>query len=105
MANIEDIVPFCRNAVKNFQIQFSSSRRSVLALISDGTEKSMEERPKSVIAAASGATERLNCPPTKRRRKVASQVRSSPVYESNAREIALDPVNKLIDEIIQANAG
>ncbi len=28
-----------------------------------------------------------------------------PVYESNAREIALDPVNKLIDEIIQANAG
>ncbi|MDX7019249.1 hypothetical protein SJ059_33020, partial [Klebsiella aerogenes] len=23
----------------------------------------------------------------------------------NAREIALDPVNKLIDEIIQANAG
>ncbi|RGA74391.1 multidrug export protein EmrA, partial [Klebsiella pneumoniae] len=36
---------------------------------------------------------------------LASQVRSSPVYESNAREIALDPVNKLIDEIIQANAG
>ncbi|STV54753.1 multidrug resistance secretion protein [Klebsiella pneumoniae] len=31
---------------------------------------------------------------------LASQVRSSPVYESNAREIALDPVNKLIDEII-----
>ncbi len=30
----------------------------------------------------------------------------APVYESNAREIALDPVNKLIDEIIQlANAG
>ena len=26
-------------------------------------------------------------------------------HESNAREIALDPVNKLIDEIIQANAG
>lgn len=36
---------------------------------------------------------------------LASQVRSSPVYESNAREIALEPVNKLIDEIIQANAG
>jgi membrane fusion protein (multidrug efflux system) len=35
---------------------------------------------------------------------LASQVQL-PVYESNAREIALDPVNKLIDEIIQANAG
>ncbi len=35
---------------------------------------------------------------------LASQV-ELPVYESNAREIALDPVNKLIDEIIQANAG
>jgi membrane fusion protein (multidrug efflux system) len=30
-----------------------------------------------------------------------NQVRKSPVYESNAREIALDPVNKLIDDIIQ----
>ncbi|MBA7929724.1 multidrug efflux MFS transporter periplasmic adaptor subunit EmrA [Klebsiella sp. RHBSTW-00215] len=36
---------------------------------------------------------------------LASQVRSSPVYESNAREIGLEPVNKLIDGIIQANAG
>lgn len=36
---------------------------------------------------------------------LASQVRSSPVYESNAREIGLEPVNKLINEIIQANAG
>ncbi|XVB28062.1 multidrug efflux MFS transporter periplasmic adaptor subunit EmrA [Citrobacter koseri] len=36
---------------------------------------------------------------------LASQVRSSPVYESNAREIALAPVNKLIEEIVQANAG
>ncbi|MDP1109116.1 multidrug export protein EmrA, partial [Klebsiella pneumoniae] len=35
---------------------------------------------------------------------LASQVRRSPVYESNAREIALDQVNKLIDEIIQANS-
>ena len=32
-------------------------------------------------------------------------VRSSPVYESNAREISLDPVNKLIDDIVKANAG
>ena len=36
---------------------------------------------------------------------LASQVRSSPVYESNAREIGLEPVNKLINDIIQANAG
>ncbi|WP_373170709.1 multidrug efflux MFS transporter periplasmic adaptor subunit EmrA [Klebsiella sp. Q11] len=35
---------------------------------------------------------------------LASQVRSSPVYESNAREIGLEPVNKLINDIIQANA-
>lgn len=36
---------------------------------------------------------------------LARQVRSSPVYESNAREISLDPVNKLIDDIVKANAG
>ncbi|WP_320715000.1 multidrug efflux MFS transporter periplasmic adaptor subunit EmrA [Enterobacter bugandensis] len=36
---------------------------------------------------------------------LASQVRSSPVYESKAREISLDPVNKLIDDIVKANAG
>ncbi|ADO47310.1 multidrug efflux MFS transporter periplasmic adaptor subunit EmrA [[Enterobacter] lignolyticus] len=36
---------------------------------------------------------------------LASQVRSSPVYESNAREISLDPVNKLINGIVQANAN
>lgn len=36
---------------------------------------------------------------------LASQVRSSPVYESNAREIGLEPVNKLINDIIQDNAG
>ncbi|MEN0616030.1 multidrug efflux MFS transporter periplasmic adaptor subunit EmrA [Klebsiella indica] len=36
---------------------------------------------------------------------LANQVRNTPVYESNAREIGLEPVNKLIDSIIQANAG
>lgn len=36
---------------------------------------------------------------------LASHVRSAPVYESNAREIGLEPVNKLINDIIQANAG
>ena len=36
---------------------------------------------------------------------LVSQVCSSPVYESNAREIGLEPVNKLINDIIQANAG
>ena len=36
---------------------------------------------------------------------LANQTRKSPVYESNAREIALEPVNKLIEGIIQANAG
>jgi len=35
---------------------------------------------------------------------LANQVRNSPVYESNAREINLDPVNKLINDIVQANA-
>ncbi|KNC88456.1 multidrug efflux MFS transporter periplasmic adaptor subunit EmrA [Trabulsiella odontotermitis] len=36
---------------------------------------------------------------------LASQVRTSPVYESNAREISLDPVNKEINDIVQANAN
>ena len=36
---------------------------------------------------------------------LASQVRSTPAYESNARAISLDPVNKLIDDIVKANAG
>lgn len=36
---------------------------------------------------------------------LASQVRTTPVAESNAREINLAPVNKLIDDIVQANAG
>lgn len=35
---------------------------------------------------------------------LANKVRKSPVYESNAREISLDPVNKLINDIVQANA-
>ena len=36
---------------------------------------------------------------------LANQVRNHPAYESNAREISLDPVNKLIDDIVKANAG
>lgn len=36
---------------------------------------------------------------------LANQVRSTPAYESDAREIGLEPVNKLINDIIQANAG
>lgn len=36
---------------------------------------------------------------------LASQTRSAPAYESSAREVKLDPVNTLIAEIIQANAG
>ena len=36
---------------------------------------------------------------------LASQVRTTPVAESNAREINLDPVNKMIEEIVRANAG
>lgn len=36
---------------------------------------------------------------------LASQVRSSPAYESNAREISLEPVNTLIENIVKANAG
>ena len=36
---------------------------------------------------------------------LANQIRTSPVYESNAREISLDPVNKLTNDIVQANAN
>ncbi|NIY48542.1 multidrug efflux MFS transporter periplasmic adaptor subunit EmrA [Cedecea colo] len=36
---------------------------------------------------------------------LASQARTSPAYESNARELKLEPVNELIKQIIQANAG
>ena len=36
---------------------------------------------------------------------LASQTRTAPAYESSAREVKLDPVNSLIAEIIQANAG
>ena len=36
---------------------------------------------------------------------LANQARSNPAYESNAREISLEPVNKLIDDIVKANAG
>lgn len=36
---------------------------------------------------------------------LTSQKRSAPVYASTAREINLSPVNQLIAEIIQANAG
>lgn len=33
------------------------------------------------------------------------EVRSTPVAVSTAREISLAPVNKLIDDIVKANAG
>ncbi|TCW52192.1 membrane fusion protein (multidrug efflux system) [Phytobacter diazotrophicus] len=36
---------------------------------------------------------------------LSSQVRTSPVYESNARELDLKPVNTLIENIVKANAG
>jgi membrane fusion protein (multidrug efflux system) len=36
---------------------------------------------------------------------LANQVRANPAYESNAREISLEPVNKLINDIVKANAG
>ncbi|MFW0767329.1 multidrug efflux MFS transporter periplasmic adaptor subunit EmrA [Trabulsiella odontotermitis] len=36
---------------------------------------------------------------------LASQVRTDPAYESDAREISLDPVNKEINDIVQANAN
>ncbi|HKM98783.1 MAG TPA: multidrug efflux MFS transporter periplasmic adaptor subunit EmrA [Buttiauxella sp.] len=36
---------------------------------------------------------------------LANETRSSPVYESNARELNLAPANELINNIIQANAG
>ncbi len=36
---------------------------------------------------------------------LATQTRSKPAYESDARELALAPVNQLIDNIIRANAG
>ncbi|MCS3432414.1 multidrug efflux MFS transporter periplasmic adaptor subunit EmrA [Klebsiella sp. BIGb0407] len=36
---------------------------------------------------------------------LSTQIRTTPVYESNARVLDLAPVNTLIDQIIQANAG
>lgn len=36
---------------------------------------------------------------------LANQTRSTPAYESNARELNLAPVNEMIKQIIQANAG
>jgi membrane fusion protein, multidrug efflux system len=36
---------------------------------------------------------------------LSSQVRTSPAYESNARELDLEPVNTLIQNIVKANAG
>lgn len=36
---------------------------------------------------------------------LANQTRSTPAYESNARELNLSPVNEMINQIIQANAG
>lgn len=36
---------------------------------------------------------------------LATQIRTTPVYESNARVLDMAPVNTLIDQIIQANAG
>jgi membrane fusion protein (multidrug efflux system) len=36
---------------------------------------------------------------------LSSQVRTSPAYESNARELDLQPVNTLIENIVKANAG
>lgn len=36
---------------------------------------------------------------------LSTQIRTTPVYESNARVLNMAPVNTLIDQIIQANAG
>jgi len=36
---------------------------------------------------------------------LATQTRTTPAYESNAREINLAPVDKLINDIVKANAG
>jgi membrane fusion protein (multidrug efflux system) len=36
---------------------------------------------------------------------LSSQVRTSPAYESSARELDLQPVNTLIENIVKANAG
>jgi len=36
---------------------------------------------------------------------LANQTRSEPIYESNAREISLEPVNTLINDIVRANAN
>ncbi len=36
---------------------------------------------------------------------LANQARTTPAYESNARELDLAPVNQMINQIIQANAG
>ena len=53
-----------------------------------------------------GLSTLVNVDTTNRDGKVlSSQVRTSPAYESNARELDLKPVNTLIENIVKANAG
>lgn len=53
-----------------------------------------------------GLSTLVNVDTTKRDGQVlSSQVRTSPAYESSARELDLQPVNTLIENIVKANAG
>ena len=64
-------------------------------------EKQLSEHPLRI-----GLSSLVTVDTTQRDGQVlASQVRTSPAYESNARELNLDPVNTLIEEIVRANAG
>ena len=64
-------------------------------------EKQLSEHPLRI-----GLSSLVSVDTTQRDGQVlASQVRTSPAYESNARELNLEPVNTLIEEIVKANAG
>ncbi|WP_437887210.1 multidrug efflux MFS transporter periplasmic adaptor subunit EmrA [Phytobacter sp. V91] len=64
-------------------------------------EKQLSEHPLRI-----GLSSLVTVDTTQRDGQVlASQVRTSPAYESNARELNLEPANRLIEEIIKANAG
>ena len=64
-------------------------------------EKQLSEHPLRI-----GLSSLVTVDTTQRDGQVlASQVRTSPAYESNARELNLEPVNTLIEEIVRANAG
>ncbi|STL84039.1 multidrug resistance protein A [Escherichia coli] len=74
---------------------------SVCLCVSNWTRKQLEQYPLRI-----GLSTLVSVNTTNRDGQVlANKVRSTPVAVSTAREISLAPVNKLIDDIVKANAG